>query len=613
MEKKQIILPSKKFAKADEQELELKINLDNSDTLMRIGDRDIILDIDEIYYKERNESINYKIYGKLKMVFRNLYSGSTPNYPYLEERLYLNGDGSDGNFNGFLPYDEFAFLRRDVYREVNLPLSKSTVEFEQNIVKSGSTEHTTVTPISAPYQNWNLYLSYVYSGDSEYKIDYTLTGGTKVSFTAKDGIPFRVVDYTTYYELTSPIEHGMSEGEHIVLSLSGGTYYMIDTGVTTSRTVFNTTDVIARTYYINSVGNETYNSKKYVINIIKSQFISGKTINGMAVKTLINPVLTGKRCKDFTNITGSTSQYYVHKHKTLTDTGGYIMDSLGFESPVFEDEKKILYQNAAFVNDVIVERNRMESVLYDFKEPLKLSGITNNLGFTPTDVYVTAIFRNGNGYFSYPPKVGYKFNFHNTWIDEHFSGNTSNETSLISSGFTKNGITFLSGQTLPIGSILNGAFVEYNPKEMTERIVSESFHKITNPTNIFYYEQDKNVNGFSGATSGNTTGLIYQPHYRIKLRELSPYTETANTNDIFNLPENAKYDVNDKVWRWRDTYDHGYVDSDGYGTDFPFMNGNHYVKSNINFYLRNERYYKNKSDGITYFMDVNNKNNNSDC
>ena len=60
-------------------------------------------------------------------------------------------------------------------------------------------------------------------------------------------------------------------------------------------------------------------------------------------------------------------------------------------------------------------------------------------------------------------------------------------------------------------------------------------------------------------------------------------------------------------------YDHGYVDSDGYGTDFPFMNGNHYVKANINFYLRNERFYKNKSDGTMNFMDVNNKNNNSDC
>ena len=590
MEKKQIILPSKKFAKADDQELELKLNLDNSDTLMRIGERDIILDIDEQYYKERNESINYKIYGKLKMVFRNLYSGSTP-YSYLSQRLYLNGDGSDDNFDGYLPYDEFAFLRRDVYREVNLPVAKSTVEFEPNIVKSGSTAHTTVTPISAPYQNWNLYLSYVYSGDSEFKMDYTLTGvtgSTKVNFTAKDGIPFRVTyglieTGSTYYELTSPVEHGMNEGEHIVLS--GGTL----TGISNPT---------GSTFYINSVGNETFDSKKYVINIIKSQIKTGTTFS---------TIMLGKRCKDFTNIVASTSQYYVHKHKTLTDDKGYIMDSLGFESPVFEDEKKLLF------NDVVVERNRMESVLYDFKEPLKLSGLTNNLGFSPTNVFVTAIFRNGNGYFNYPPKVGYKFNFHNTWIDEHFSGTTSNENGItgttIFTGATT-GFTFTGGTELPIGSILNGAFVEYNPKEMTERIVSESFHKITNPITIFNHGQ---TSGSTYASSTNLEGLIYQPHYRIKLRELSPYTETANTNDIFNLPENAKYDPYDKVWRWRDIYDHGYVDSDGFGTDFPFMNGNHYVKANINFYLRNERYYKNKSNGIMSFMDVNNKNNNSDC
>jgi len=596
MEKKQIILPSKKFAKADDQELELKLNLDNSDTLMRIGERDIILDIDEQYYKERNESINYKIYGKLKMVFRNLYSGSTP-YSYLKQRLYLTGDGSNITdstvFDGYLPYDEFAFLRRDVYREVNLPITGNTLGiFTPNIVKSGSTAHTTVTPISAPYQNWNLYLSYVYSGDSEFKIDYTLTGvtgSTKVSFTAKDGIPFRVTDYNTYYELTSPIEHGMSEGEHVVLS--GGTL----TGLSNPT---------GSTFYINTIGNETYDSKKYVINILKSQIKTGTTLS---------TIILGKRCKDFTNIVPSTSKYYVHKHKTLSDTGGYIMDSLGFESTVFEDEKKLLFENSVGTNDVIVERNRMESVLYDFKEPLKLSGLTNNLGFSPTNVFVTAIFRNGNGYFNYPPKVGYKFNFHDTWIDEHFSGTTSNENGItgttIFTGATT-GFTFTGGTALPIGSILNGAFVEYNPKEMTERIVSESFHKITNPITIFNHGQ---TSGSTYASSTNLEGLIYQPHYRIKLRELSPYTETANTNDIFNLPENAKYDPYDKVWRWRDVYDHGYVDSDGFGTDFPFMNGNHYVKADINFYLRNERYYKNKSNGIMSFMDIDNKNNNSDC
>ena len=573
-ENKKIVLPSKKFANAPDEELDLKLNLDTSESLLRIGERDIVLDVAKLYSKERNDSINYKIYGKLKMVFRNLYCGNT-DYTYLKDRLYLVGDGTTTDHTGFLPYDEFAFMRRDVYREINTSETRDTVptKFTPLTGQTGSTLHTTVTPINAPYQNWNLYLSYVYSGDTGFTMTYSLTGSTYSSFKANDGIPFRVT-YTggTYYELTSPVEHGMTNGDYIVLS--GGTF---------------TGNASERTYSITSVGNEIYGSEKYVVNILKSQIPKTKSFN---------TIMFGKRCLDINNISGSTSTYYVHKHKTLTNVNGYILDKVGFETPIWEDEKKLVFENFSGANDVLVERNRMESVLYDFKEPFRLSGLTNNLGFTPTEVYVTTLFRNGNGYFNYPPKVGYKFNFHDTWIDQHFNGTTSNETGLSGGTFTRDSITFTSGNTIPIDTILNGAFVEYNPKEMKERIVSESFHKITNPTTIFDYGQTV---GSSGASINNLEGLIYQPHYRVKLRELSPYVETATTNDIFNLPENTNYDEDEDVWRWRDLYDQGYVDQDGYGTNFPFVNGTHYVRTNINFYLRNERYYTNKQDGVTNF------------
>ena len=573
-ENKKIVLPSKKFANAPDEELDLKLNLDTSESLLRIGERDIVLDVAKLYSKERNDSINYKIYGKLKMVFRNLYCGNT-DYTYLKDRLYLVGDGTTTDHTGFLPYDEFAFMRRDVYREINTSETRDTVPtlFTKNISYTGSTNHTTITPINAPYQNWNLYLTYVYSGDTNFPMKYSLTGNTYSEFIANDGIPFRVT-YTggTYYELTSPVEHGMTSGDYIVLS--GGTF---------------TGNASGRTYSITSVGNEIYGSEKYVVNILKSQI--PKT-------NIFNTIMFGKRCLDINNISASTSTYYVHKHKTLTDVNGYILDKVGFETPIWEDEKKLVFENFSGANDVLVERNRMESVLYDFKEPFKLSGLSNNLGFTPTEVYVTALFRNGNGYFNYPPKVGYKFNFHDTWIDRQFSGTTSNETGLSGTTFTRDSFTFTSGNTIPIDTILNGAFVEYNPKEMKERIVSESFHKITNPTTIFDHSQTV---GSLNASSDNLEGLIYQPHYRVKLRELSPYVETATTNDIFNLPENTNYDADENVWRWRDIYDHGYVDQDGYGTNFPFVNGTHYVRTNINFYLRNERYYTNKQDGVTNF------------
>ena len=120
------------------------------------------------------------------------------------------------------------------------------------------------------------------------------------------------------------------------------------------------------------------------------------------------------------------------------------------------------------------------------------------------------------------------------------------------------------------------------------------------PTNNFDHNQDDPIY-YSGSSVNNPTGLYYQAHHRVKLRQLSPYIESASTNDIYNLPENVVYDATEKLWRWRDLYDHGYVDVDGYGTKFPFTNGTHYVKTDINLYLRNEQQYNNKQDGLNGF------------
>jgi hypothetical protein len=604
MIKKKIILPTKKFFKADEEDINIRVNLDETEALLRQGDKDIVLDIAQLFDDERNESNNYKIHGKLKMVFRNLYTGTTT-YAPLKRNLYLNGDGTEAltTYPGSLPYNEFAFLRKDVLREVNIPQTGSTLTtFTQNIQLTGTTYtgHTTTTSIDAPYKNWNVYLSYAYAKNSDYPMAYTLTGGTTgltYNFTAKDGIPFRVTDDGTYYVLTSPVEHGMSQGEYVTLSTTGNTFYStIGTGTTTN--------VTGRTFYIDTVGNEVHNSEKYVISLLKTDFKNGSTLG---------TVVFGKRCIDKDNITGTTSEYYVHKLKTLTETNDYILDKLGFETPIWEEERKLVFETSEGDNDYLVELNRMESVLYDFKEPLNLTGVTNNLGYSPTEVFVSVIFRNGNGYFDYPPKVGYKFNFHNTWIDNHFVGTGSTETGIPSSTFTSNiGTTgFTRGNELPIGTVLTGDFIEYNRQELKERVVSPAFHKFNIKSTIFNHGQNTALT-YAGQSP---VGLYYQPYYKIKLRQLSPYIETSNTDDIYNLPENATYFEDEGLWKWRDVYDMGFTDIDGNGIDYPFINNIHYVKNDINFYLRNEEYYTNKEDGITSFNNRNNLNgtNLTDC
>jgi hypothetical protein len=278
-------------------------------------------------------------------------------------------------------------------------------------------------------------------------------------------------------------------------------------------------------------------------------------------------------------------------------------------------------------NDVLVERNRQETLLFDFKNTFSLSGITNNLGYTPTEVYVTTIFKNSNGLFNYPPKVGFKFNFHDSWVDNQFTGNTETkiETTTFNGKGVYSGVTFTGGTLIPLNTTgITGAFVEYNRKELKERIISETYHKFSHRTifsgttvgsnnKLFYHSQDQST-FYSGVTTGNTVGYYYQPHYRVKLRELSPYIETSKLdatqpNTLINLPENAVYDQKEKLWKWRDVYDHGFIDQEGNGTNFPFINNIHYVNKNINFYLRNEKSYTNKQDGLTGFDNYRNKTN----
>ena len=196
-----------------------------------------------------------------------------------------------------------------------------------------------------------------------------------------------------------------------------------------------------------------------------------------------------KKDKSSFMISGRYS-YAGHTVNTLGSGLQYLgvssLNDFSFKNEIdFLKAEKIIFENALGENDMLVERNRQESVLFDFKKTFKLTDIKNNLGYTPTEVYVSFIFKNGNGLFDYPPKVGFKFNFHDNWLDNQFSGTTSVEkamtgltqtfsgktNTILGSTYNYTGVTFTGGTTIPVGTTgLTGAFVEYNRKELKERI-----------------------------------------------------------------------------------------------------------------------------------------------
>lgn len=580
---KKILLPELRFQQASPEDMSLIVNLDNNEKVINEGDRNIILNVANQFDKERNESNKYKVFGKLNMVFKNLYSGSS-SYSNLKENLVLSGDGLNNNYDGYLSYNEFAFIRNDVYNETySVPNVSGSTYGTYNPTIDTSTnpnnKHQNISLVNSPYHNWNFYLSYVYASDYQYSMTYTLSGNTKVegtnilNFLSGDGIPCRVEDFDTYYKITTPVEHGINENEFIIFPR-----------------IQNLNNKALSVYRL---GDNKYKSEKFVIIINKTQ------LNGVTLPQLT----TIKRCVDKLNIETTTSKYYVNKHKTLTSINDYTLDTLSFETPIFREEKKRILNNIANRKNFILDKNRPETVLYDFKNPINIEGLSNNFNHEVTEVYLTTIFRNGSGYFDYPLRNGYKFNFHDNWIDNHFAKESSIETTIPFTFDMVGNLTFKYGVPLTKGSILNGDFIEFNPYTLKERTISSSFHKLTNPINIFDYNQDEDVVNFSGSTLQNKSGLFYQTHYKVKLKELSDYVEVVDSNIIADVPKNAFYSGTN--WRWRDIYEHGFIDSDGRGTNYPFFNGIHYIKNDVNFYLRNERLYINKNDGIKDFASIN--------
>jgi hypothetical protein len=109
-----------------------------------------------------------------------------------------------------------------------------------------------------------------------------------------------------------------------------------------------------------------------------------------------------------------------------------------------------------------------------------------------------------------------------------------------------------------------------------ERVISRYMNKIT------YYSKAFDV---SDLPTSNPNGYYYQVHYPITLKVFSDYVETAGANFVEEIPNYAFFSNKMQLWYWRDLYPLGYIDSDGNGVDYPFINDAHYPFTDIIFRL----------------------------
>jgi hypothetical protein len=530
-----------KSAPADDQQLPIVLE-EQSQNLVEY-DRSTNVSLAQVFDDERQESTVFRPTFKVSYLYSNVFTGTTNYLPFQYNLFYVDPEGSLFNnvWKGYPQYYEFDFFRNDF-----------------------ADRHIDYFAKSAYTYNWTYNISYAFENDYKKEM-FAVLNNNSFKWTAEQGIPFIIKRSTQNgngiisFECICP--HGLTVGESVELIINNSVYNYRQENL----------------FEVYSLGNGLFDSDLYIFNIYDIGF-TGTTLND-------NVKGTFKRVINSENSIETKSKYYVRKHKILQDVDNIIVTKTGFEKLPFGEERK-LELSSITPNQVTRISQKTSSNVYTFtpKRDIDLGKLIDNQKRPVTELFLTIINRGYSGYFNKPTngvglKQGWLFNitkFNNSWWSDN---NTLSNSNIGVSSYTQtNGATktFYYNQTLKIDDVIDGDFCEWNDYEQIERVVSPYYHKIR-------YNQD--VFQTVSSPSPNTAGYYYNPHTQITLRVFSDYIETADVDEVDNVPTYAFYSNTDQEFRWRDIYTYGFFDQEGRGVDYPFFNKSHYPFKNTIFRL----------------------------
>jgi len=554
--KLKIQVGSKKYVGSQDENIIVNAPLETQYRELIQGDRTVDVAQSQRFYIERQSTSIYRVYGKFYSLLNNTYSGtSDPSQTSIFQELYYN-DPPQTPWPGFPQFKEFSLVRDDM------------------------------DEYSADKTNWNIHVSYPDSCAPDepmaYQIDSDgdLIGDTTLNFLASDGIPFRVenvsVNGKELIRFHCGAPHGLNEGEFVEINFHGA--YTFTTNMPAQIPVY-------------SIGSSSYRSKLNVFNVSVSQAFGSTPPPNDTLGTFVRMITPGEP--------KSRSQYYVVWHKILTMVDDCVINRCGFEDGVFKTKQKI---EQVVPNELskcrLSVKNSYPAYVYSFTRDIDVSELRDVQLRPLTKLYVTVNLRNKKGYFDYPHNYGWSWNFPDTYLDTTvrtgYDGVNPNNVNVPSTPYAAT--PFVGGDPLVIGDRIRGEFVEYNISELKEREISKIHHKFNWNQNAFLI--DLANNGVNDTNNSEKRGYTYSPHYEVPIRVFSSYIEEGDPENISkdvnthidkdSIPGYATYFTREGLWKWRDLYDIGFLEDGVLGVDYPYMNGSHYPKTDVRFYIKRQ-------------------------
>lgn len=566
-----IILGSLRYKSASDVDFGLKVPFAQTTKQIVEYDKNVDLNLQQLFDDERQKSTLFRPSSKFLFVFKNAYTGSSTYEPFRNNLYYVDSEndaaitcgGGTTDWNGFPQYSEFDFIRTD-YDATGYTQPDSSVPPNYHLRFQSS---------SASSYNWTFYMSYAFENDYNKPLSaVVLDKGIKytLNWDSGDGIPF-VIRLTEeggkgLVSFVCPVKHGITVGQFVTLNLN----YATTTGPT-------------NTFQVYSLGDGLFGTDEYIFNLLNPGFLGSTFDEGT--------IGTAKRVVIESNLTETTSKYYIRRNKILTNTDITVMTKAGFEQNIFKDNRKI--ERAPLTPNNIRRfsvKEGSQSYTLSFNEDIDLVNLLDNQKRPVSELFYTVIWR---GYFGWMNEVkqGYDFNLPldpvtlrpTTWWSSSNSNSNLTTDSYINPatyGISPSGppYNFVYTNSLSSGDTIDGDFCEWNDYEQNERVISNIYHKLT-------FNQDNfSVSILVGNTSYNP-GYYYQPLHPIRIRAFSDYIEESETSNVADIPNWAYFSENRNLFIWRDIYTYGYIDSDGIGVDQPFLNGKHHPFKNIIFRL----------------------------
>ena len=568
----------------------VKLTLESEQKILPTGEINHIVNEVEQYNKERNESKKYRLIATIDPLISNVLFNSSSDQVPKDFGLPSGATDLDDKTNSY-GWEIFTnnIFKQDILKTQAVSdtpaagsqpaqplLGREDFTFEQSFkkhlkeingwfgffdpdeTKSGDCSFYDMEPTRYRFEfnnnsnkNWDIVITYPATTDTSH---YLVTNGLLVTT-----LTIRNLGGRKLVCLGTAVPHNLVNGDDVKLT---------NMPVSELNGVFT----------VLSVGLDNGDDKKNFFTIGVDATIS-------VISNLIGIAFNGGRLKRLYR--GHEVTYYLRKFRKVKmfntqkpmESDDYELYPVGFAVTSYNDK---LYQ-------------------LTINEDIDLSNLKDNLGRPISEIYITILKTDSNSTFT---RVLDGFDMVN------IEGNTKTNSAqfrkisnirkihtLISdpkAPFISHDPLDLNGNGIDIfDNEYYGDIVEYSKYEVQETVLAEVMHRF----NTIDRESGSDItftdNAEPDATKQTKTieatrleGYIYKPHHKIQIREFSNYIEQGDSKTS-NIPD-YREQFGTTVYMWRDLFDIGLNDGTNPPINFPFLNGCHYLYSNICFPVKRQ-------------------------